>query len=40
MGRHASFTPVRRAVQVFTSKSGHRGLIALLLVLGLGVGLH
>ena len=39
MGRHASFTPRRRAVQVFTSKSGHRGLIALLLVLGLGVGL-
>jgi len=39
MGRHTGFTPKRRAYQVFSSKSGHRGLIALLLVLTLGVGL-
>jgi cellulose synthase/poly-beta-1,6-N-acetylglucosamine synthase-like glycosyltransferase/peptidoglycan/xylan/chitin deacetylase (PgdA/CDA1 family) len=39
MGRHESFKPKRRTYQVFTSKSGHRGLIALVLVLALGVGL-
>ena len=36
MGRHASFSPRRRAYPVFSSKSGRRGLIVLLLMLALG----
>jgi cellulose synthase/poly-beta-1,6-N-acetylglucosamine synthase-like glycosyltransferase/peptidoglycan/xylan/chitin deacetylase (PgdA/CDA1 family) len=39
MGRHASFKPRRRISPVFSSKSGHRGLIVLSLVLALGAGL-
>lgn len=39
MGRHARFTPRRRVYQVFSSKSGHRGLIVLLLLLALAAGL-
>ena len=39
MGRHDGFRPRRRVNPVFSSKSHHRGLIALSLMLALGAGL-